>query len=70
MLSLSDMAEISCHNYRRPNLRIIMTLKIFHDLVSNLVFPFPMKKKISINSKWFLVQCFCTNFITEKTIKS
>ena len=37
MLSLSDMAEISCHNYRRPNLRIIMTLKISHDLVSNLV---------------------------------
>ena len=37
MLSLSDMAEISCHNYRRPNLRIILTLKIFHDLVSNLV---------------------------------
>ena len=45
MLSLSDMAEISCHNYRRPNLRTIMTLKIFHDLVSNLVCFFSQRKK-------------------------
>ena len=54
MLSLSDMAEMSCHNYRRPNLRIILTLKIFHDLVSNLVcFLSQQKKKFQSTQNGF-----------------
>ena len=54
MLCLSDMAEISCHNYRRPNLRIILTLKIFHELVLN----FPTKKKFQSTQNGFCCNVF------------